>query len=58
MDWGELKVLHAQKLREALAATRRSRAIEQARPRRAGGPTVRNWLTWFWRALAKRGRVA
>jgi hypothetical protein len=58
MEWDELKILHAQRRREALAATRRERAIEQTRELRASGPAVRNWLMWLLRVLAERGRVA
>ena len=31
MEWGELRVLYAQKRREALAATRSARAIKTSR---------------------------
>jgi hypothetical protein len=57
MEWGELKILYAQKRREALAFAQRERAIEHARERRTSKPVVGKWLMWFRRALAKRGRV-
>ena len=50
MDWGEFRVLYAQKHREALAATDRAGAIHDTRRRQAKTPAVGTWLTLFRRA--------
>ena len=43
MEWGELRILHAQKRREALAVTRSARAITNSR-----GHGTALWRTWLW----------
>ncbi len=55
MEWGEFKVLFAQKHREAQAVTRRSRAIEDARERRATWRSIGNRLMCFLQAFVTRG---
>jgi hypothetical protein len=43
MEWGELRVLHAQRCREALAATHAARAIRNSRERGRA-----HWWSRLW----------
>jgi hypothetical protein len=49
MEWGELRVLYAQKQREALAVTRSARAVKSTRESRARWPSVGNLLVCLLR---------